>query len=160
MTLRRFRNITVKCDLKKNLRSIWDYSVSLVAHSRSGDGLIILILICSTGYLFSSISIFNYFPLLLWGALYIWLYSIWPRNWYRGPATNPLTPIFTIFTITIYPPFSSSVLRSSYLLVLYSWLCSIRLSYGIDNSTSIILRFNFDIRTITCRRPFVDIVLG
>ena len=56
--------------------------------------------------------------------------------------------------------FSSSFLRSSYLLVLYLWLWSIHLSYGIDSSTMKILRFILDKRTMSGHRPFLDIVLG
>ena len=60
------------------------------------------------------------------------LIPIWLRNWYRVPATKPLAPISTAFMITLYPSFSSSFLRSSYLLVLFLWLRSIQLSYSID----------------------------
>ena len=47
-----------------------------------------------------------------------------------------------------------------FLLVLYSWLWSIRLSYGIDSSITIILRFALDKRTISDLRPLLNIVLG
>ena len=66
------------------------------------------------------------------------LIPIWPRNWYKVPDTNPLAPISTALTVTLYPSFSSSALRSSYLLVLYVWLSSIWLSYGIVNPTTMI----------------------
>ena len=82
------------------------------------------------------------------------------RNWYRVPAMKPLAPISTALTITLYPSFSSSFLRSLYLLVLYSWLWSIWLSYGIDSSTLVILRFALDKRTISGCRPLLDIVFG
>ena len=51
-------------------------------------------------------------------------------------------------------------LRFLYLLVLYSWLFSIWLSYGSDNSTTMILRFTFDRRTISDHRLLLDIVFG
>ena len=88
------------------------------------------------------------------------LIQIWPRNWYRVPATKPLALISTAFMIMLYPSFSSSFLRSSYLLVLYSWLNFIWLSHGIDNSTTKILRFALDRRTISGHRPLLDIVFG
>ena len=93
--------------------------------------------------LFSVISMRHFIHL----ALLHPLIQIWLRNWYKVPATKPLAPISTAFMITLYSSFSSSFLRSSYLLVLYSWFSSIRLSYGIHSSTMMILRFGLN-RTI------------
>ena len=129
-----------------------------VMHSRSSVGLMIFTLNCSTGYFFWSISTWNYSLSLLWGILYIWLLHplilIWHRNWYR----MSLAPISMAFMIMLYLSFSSSVLRSSYSLVLYLWLCSIRLSYGIDNFITMILSFAFNRKTISGRRLLLDIV--
>ena len=86
--------------------------------------------------LFSVISMRHFIYL----ALPCPLILIWLRNTYMVPATKPLPPISTVFTVTLYKSFSSSFLRSSYLLVLYSWLWSIRLSYGIDSYTTIIFK--------------------
>ena len=81
------------------------------------------------------------------------LIPIWPRNWYRGPTTNPLTPISKALTLMLYLSFSSSVLRFLYLLVLYFWF-----SNGIDNTTMMILRFTLDWRTISGHKPLLNIV--
>ena len=86
-------------------------------------------------------------------ALFRPLIPIWSRNLYRLPAMEPLAPISAAFMITLYPFFSSSSLISSYLLVLYSWLCFIRLSYDIDNPTTMILTFTLDRRIISSGRP-------
>ena len=74
----RRRSIMAKWDLKKKkesyLRALWEYCMNLITHSQSSVGLTIFSLNCSTGFFFCSISIWNYFLLLLWGVLYIWLY--------------------------------------------------------------------------------------
>ena len=44
--------------------------------------------------------------------------------------------------------------------VLYSWLWSIQLSYGIDSSNKMILRLALDRRTISRQWPLLDSVLG
>ena len=106
--------------------------------------------------LFSVISMRHFIHL----ALLHPLIPIWLRNWHWVPATKPLAPISITFVITLYPLFPSSFLRSSYLLVLYLWLRSIWLSYGIDSSTLMILRFALDKRTMSSHRPFLDIVFG
>ena len=77
--------------------------------------------ISTRNYFFSSISTRNYEASYTFGTITP-LIPIWPRNWYRVPATKHFAPISTTFTITIYPSFSGSFFWSSYLLVLYSWL--------------------------------------
>ena len=104
--------------------------------------------------LFSVISMRRFIHLAL---IRPWI-PIWHRNWYRVPATKLLAPISTAFMITLYSSFSSSFKRSSCLLVLYSWGWSIRLSYGIDNSTTMILKFALDKITMSGRRLLLDIV--
>ena len=114
-------------------------------------------------FFFCSISTWNYFPLFLWGcfihlAVLFSLIPSWLRNWYWVPAMKPLAPNSTAFTIMPYCSFSSSFLRSLYLLVLYLWLWSIQTSYGIDNSAMMSLRFTLDRRTISGPRPWLDII--
>ena len=108
---------------EKYLRAIWEYCVNLVTYSRLSVSLLNFILNWSCGYFFCSI--WNYFLLFLWGVLFIWLYytliPIWPRKWYGVPATKPLAPISTAFTISLYRFFSSSFLKififASFILV-------------------------------------------
>ena len=104
---------------------------------------------------FSVISVRSFILLLLLRRLI----PICSRNWYRVPATKPLAPISTALTIMLYPSFSSSFLRSSYLLVLETWLCSSRLSNGIVNSTRMTFEFSFKNRTMSGRRPLLDIMI-
>ena len=88
------------------------------------------------------------------------LIPIWPRNWCRVPATNPLAPISTAFMTAIYPSYSSSFFK---IFIFTSFVLVALLHpafYGIDNSTTKIFRFAFDKRTISGRRPSLDIVYG
>ena len=64
---------------------------------------------------FAVISIRSFIILLLLRQLI----PIYPRNWFRVPAMKRLAPISTALTVMLYPSFSSSFLRSSYLLVLH-----------------------------------------
>ena len=141
--------LTQKCNgemwFEKYLRALWEYCVNLVMHV----GLTNFILNCSTGYFFCSIHTWKYFPLFLWGVLYIWFYYA-PWFWF-DPETGTeclLRNLLLLFPRLLWSRytllFPALFLRSSYLLVLYLWLCSIRLSYGIDNSTAMIQRFALD----------------
>ena len=138
--------------------------MNLVTHSRSSVGLTNIILNGSTEYFFCSIFTWNYFLLFQWGVLYIWLYY---ALWFRFDSENGIGCLLRNLLFLFLQlsqslctlPFPAIFLRSLYLLVLDSLLWSIQLSYGIDSSTTMILRFTFDKRTISDCRPLLVIVV-
>ena len=156
-------SVTTKCNLKKIsacvMRILYDFSYTFAIRCQFND--LYFDLFHRIFFLFHiHMKIFFIISMkcLIHLALLHPLILIWPWNWYRVPAAKPLVLICMAFMITLYPTFSSSFLISSYLLFLYYWLYSIRVLYGTDNSTMIILRFVLDRRTISGHRPLLDIV--
>ena len=74
MLLCTLKSMMAKCDLKKSTCIMRILHESHYTVMWSNVGLILFILNRSTGYFFCSISTWNYFSLLLWSVLYIWLY--------------------------------------------------------------------------------------
>ena len=154
--------LTQKCHGKMGFEKISACFMRLLCESRYAFGisvgLTIFILNCSMGYFFCSIFTWNYFQLLRCIYSITPFYSDLTQKLVQDACYESSCIYFYSFHDHAIPSLFQLFLRSSYLLVLYMWICSIRLSYDIDNSTTLILRFALDRRTISGRSFWVIIM--